>query len=116
MKHAARNIAFAAALATLALVAMTEGSGPALAAPAAACAVSPPADLALEPQRPAGPDASPSAAATTAPQAVITISGTDRAAAPAASGTLPAEFPKPCDAKPAAARKAVKTRSNIQNN
>jgi hypothetical protein len=137
MKQAAPRIAFTFALATLALVVMSEGAGPAYAGEASACVASPPADLLATQQQQAataqsgsgagqsGPEGrgSPSAggepppAAGSAPQAVITIAGRDRSATPQVSGTLPAEFPKACAAPSAAARsKAHKTRSNIQNN
>lgn len=132
MKPTAGHFAFAAALATFGSVATYEGSGPALAAESAGCPASPPAELRTQQQAAAaqggttsgqsGPDGRvpPSAegrppAAGSPPQAVITIAGSDLAATPMVSGTLPAELPRACTAA-ATGGKITRSRSNIKNN
>lgn len=125
--------ALAAAVATLAGVVAAEGAPASKAPPAEACAVGAPFDTRTQQQagaaqtggdaRQTGPDGrgTPSPVGSVpaepgaAPQAVITLSGSNlAAAAPAPEGTLPG-LPAPCEAAPAA-RKVTKSRSNIQNN
>lgn len=123
MSAAARNLALAAALATLATVILAEGAGA-----DAGCAVPPPSDMRTQQQAGApataggpvqsGPEGrrapQPSgsipadAAIRAAPEARLTLSGSNFGAA------LPAPCSSPTPA--AAAGTAHKTRSNIQNN